>query len=170
MAFLNVKLSGFDELRGRLTKAVEKVPREVDAELALAADLMRGRAIDAAPADQGTLRAEIQSQQSSFLHWGVFSNSIYSGYQEFGTKSKVSVPPGLQEVAAQLKGSAESSLNAKEAIYAWCKRHGIDKEFWWPIFVRIMVSGVKPHPYFFKQLEAVRPELLRNIENILARV
>jgi HK97 gp10 family phage protein len=167
---LNVSLSGFNELRDRLHKAIEKVPREVDGELAVAAERMRAQAIRDAPADQGLIKAEIQKQQQQPLNWGVFSNAIHSGYQEFGTKSKVRVPAGLESIAAEMKGGSQSSLAAKEAIYAWCRRKGIEERLWWPIFISIMVNGIKPHPFFFKQLEAVKPELLRNVQNILSRI
>lgn len=170
MALLNVNLYGFKELEKRISTAVVKVPKEVDAELSISAQAMRGRAIMDAPADQGLIRAEVQVQQASFLNWNIFSNAIYSGYQEFGTRSKVSIPPGLEQVAAELKGGTISSLGAKEAIYAWCRRKGIEQDLWWPIFVSIMVTGIKPHPFFFKQLDIERPRLLKNLQNILDRI
>lgn len=166
---VKVTLSGFDKLKDRLQKAIKEVPGEVDAELQVAANEIRSAAIRDAPADQGLLRSEIQVTGSA-LSWGVFSNALYSGYVEFGTKSNVQIPAGLQGIAAELRGSGTSSIKAKEAIYAWCQRKGIEKRLWYPIFIKIMVQGIKPHPFFFKQLEPAQKKLIKNIENILKQV
>lgn len=170
MAGIRVKLSGFDQLRKRLDRAVKVVPNEVDGELAQSAVRMRLKAIQQAPADQGTLRAEIQTSKQSFLNHGLFSNALYSGYVEFGTKSKVQIPPGLASVASELKGAAKSSLDFKKQIFDWCKRKGIEERLWYPIFIKIAVFGVKAQPFFFQQLEADKPVLIKNVENILKQI
>lgn len=162
-----VQLKGFKELQDRINKAAKELPGEVDAELFLAVERMRDGAVNDAPADQGLLREGIQNVKNGELSHSLVSNAIYSAYQEFGTGSKVSIPAGLEEIAVQAKGGHISSLSAKDAIYAWAKRNGIEQRLWWPIFISIMVKGITPHPFFFKQLEAVQPELLKNIENIL---
>lgn len=170
MAGLNVKLQGFDELKKRLEQAIKKVPAEVDAELEAASQQMREGAIRDAPADQGILRAEIQSAKLSFLNHGIFSNALYSGYMEFGTKSNVEIPPGLEDVASELQGKSVGSLNAKEAIFQWCKRKGIDPKLWYPIFIKIMVQGIKPHPFFFRQIDVAGPQLIKNVQNIIGQI
>lgn len=171
MAGIKVQLKGFDQFKKRLAKAAKEVPLEVDAELQVSANNMRATAIKNAPADQGLLRSEIQASQQSTLNWGIFSNALYSGYVEFGTKSKVQIPAGLEEVAAEIKsGKISSSLDAKTAIFAWCKRKGIEERFWYPIFIKIMVEGMKPHPFFFQSLEQEEPNLIKNVENILKQV
>lgn len=170
MSGLKVKLTGFGELKKKLERAAKEVPHEVDAELSISAEDMRAGAIRDAPADQGLLRAEIQKTKVSFLNYGTFSNALYSGYLEFGTKSEVSIPAGLEEVANDLRGKTSSSLDVKEAIFNWCKRKGIEERLWYPIFIKIMVKGIKPHPYFFKQLDRATKPLLDNIENILKQI
>ncbi len=170
MAGITVQLKGFDELQKRLERAVREFPKEVDAELNLSANQMRNGAIRDAPADQGILRAEIQVTKQSQLNYGLFSNALYSGYQEIGTKSKVQIPAGLESVAAEIKGGGHSSLSAKVAIFNWCKRKGIEQRFWYPIYIKIMVTGIKPHPFFFKQIEIEKPNLIRNVSNLLKKV
>lgn len=170
MAGLNVRLTGMKELQKRIAKAAKSVPGEVDAEVSQSVDRMRLKALQEAPADQGLLRAEIQGERKAPMNHGLFSNALYSGYIEFGTRRRVKVPPGLEDVASQIKGAVSSSLKARDAIYAWCKRKGIDKERWESIFLSIMTNGIKPHPFFFKQLEADTPVLLKNLENILNKI
>ena len=167
---VNVRLSGFTELMDRLKKASATIQKEVDAELGITANEMRGGAVKDAPADQGIIRAELIVEHRGINDWKVASNAIYSGYQEFGTKNKVAIPSGLENIAAQLKGGHVSSLKAREAIYAWCKRKGIEKKFWWPIFIKIITTGIKPHPFFFKQLDAFQPQLIKRVEAILKSV
>jgi hypothetical protein len=167
MAGINVTLKGFGELQAKLDQAIKTLPAEIEAELEVAGQEVRDLAITAAPADQGILREGIQSVKTGSLAVSVFSNALYSGYVEFGTKSNVQIPAGLEDVAIQLKGASVSSLSAKEAIFNWCKRKGIDKRLWYPIYIKIMVKGIKAHPFFFRQLDVVRPNLLNNIKNIL---
>lgn len=167
---INIGISGLRELKSRLEKAKKTLPDQLNAELGLAAEEIRGNAVKEAPADQGILRAEIQKGTDGKLSWFVFSNAVYSGYVEFGTRSKVRIPAGLEDEAAAIRSKSTSSLNAKEAIFGWCKRNGIDKKLWYPIFIKIMTVGIEPHPFFFKQIPIAEKNLRRNAENLLKRL
>lgn len=166
MAGVSVKITGLEELKKRIQQAPKRIQAEIGAEVQVSVEAMRGRAIQEAPADQGILRAEIQKTGSG-TNWSLFSNAIYSGYVEFGTKSKVQIPPGLSEVATQLRGKGTSSIDAKAAIFRWCKSKGIEEKAWYPIFIKLMVEGMRAQPFFFKQLDTEKPNLLKNIENVL---
>lgn len=160
-------LVGFDTIQERLAKASEVVLKEVDAEIGASIKVMEQGAKRDAPVDQGLLRNEITSQQDRPLQWSLVSQASYSAFVEFGTRLNVSIPPGLEAEAAAAQNSTGGSLGAKEAIFKWCARHGIDQRFWYPIFVKIMVQGIRPHPFFFKQLEAEKPQLLNRLQQIL---
>jgi hypothetical protein len=110
---------------------------------------------------------EISSFQEKPLSWALVSGASYSAFVEFGTRSNVVIPAGLEAEAAKFREGSLSSLSAKEAIFNWCARHGIDRKFWYAIFIKIMTAGVHPHPFFFKQLEAERPQLLNRLQQIL---
>ncbi len=162
-----VDLVGFDTIGERLATASEAVFKEVDAEIGASAKVMEQGAKRDAPKDQGLLVSEISSLQDRPLVWSLVSQASYSAFVEFGTRSNVQIPVGLETEAAAARGSTGGTLGAKQAIFQWCARHGIEKRFWYPIFVKIMVKGVRPHPFFFKQLEAERPNLLNRLQQIL---
>jgi HK97 gp10 family phage protein len=163
MARFKVTLNGFREMSAKLKNLPKEITKEIDAELQDGTAQMRDRAKNDAPKDQGLLIAEIVNKKESPLNWSVVSQADYSAFVEFGTRSKVQIPAGVEGS----RFSKSSSLSAKEAIYAWCKRKGIEEKYWFPIYRQIMTRGSKPHPFFFKQLDVVAPELLRNIQNVL---
>lgn len=166
-----------DELKKRLANATDTIKTEIGAELKDGADKMVGYAKAAAPTDQGILKNLISSQQIDPLHYEVSSGAMYSPFLEFGTRSKVSIPPGLEEYAAQFKGDfasgtlgEASDLTAWEAIKAWCERQGIDEELWGAIYVAIMVDGIEPRPFFFPALTQATPEVIENVKRVLDNI
>lgn len=168
MAKFTVKLQGFDEMKRKLKSLPKEITREVDAEIEVGAMEIAALAKRAAPADMGILRGEIVPIKEKELQWSVFSQAEYSAFVEFGTRSKVQIPAGLEDEAARLRrDKTQSSLTAKEAIFAWCKRKGIDEKAWYPIFIKLMTVGMTPHPFFFRQLDVVRPKIIAGIKNVL---
>lgn len=162
-----VDLIGFDTIAERLKTISDEKFNEVDAEIGASIKTMERNAKRDAPKDQGLLVNEISSFREKPLEWQLVSPALYSAFVEFGTKSNVVIPPGLEATAAEFRGKFQSSISAKEAIFNWCKRHGIDQRAWYAIFVKIMVKGVRPHPFFFKQLTAEQPQLLNRLQQIL---
>ncbi len=162
-----VDLVGFDNIGERLEKATDVVLKEVDNEMNASILTMKQGAQRDAPRDTGTLANEISADTSVFLEKSLVSAADYSAFVEFGTRSLVQIPPGLEAEAAQFRGSTGGTLGAKEAIFNWCARHGIDRKFWYPIFIKIMVKGIRPHPFFFKQLDAEKANLLNRLQQIL---
>ena len=113
----------------------------------------------------GTVNFDLQDK---FLEKFLVSRAEWSAFVEFGTRLKVSIPAGLeQEAAAAQVKTGGSSGRAKELIFAWCARKGIEQKFWYPIFVQIMTEGISPHPFFFKQLDAEKANLLNRLQQIL---
>lgn len=147
-----------------------KLTNEIDTEIEEAVAEMQDRAVRDAPVDQGILRGEITRKDEGELTWSLISQALHSPYIEFGTKLYVQVPPGLEDEAAKFRGSSQSSLSAKEAIFLWCKRHGIEERLWYQIFLSIMTKGIKPRPFFFKQLNIVKPKLIDRLNKLLSRL
>jgi hypothetical protein len=165
---VTVEIQGLERLQKNLNQLPKKLRKEIGAELGFATEQMADYARNDAPADQSFLRQEITVKKIDELDYEYISGADYSPYVEFGTRHKVQIPAGLSEVAAEFKGrKGASSLSVKELIFAWCKRKGIEEKAWYPIYVSLMVNGIAPHPFFFKQVERVRPQLIKNIDNIL---
>lgn len=168
MASKPFTISGLEALKGKLKSLTDDLKQDVGYEIKASADAIEAHALRNAPKDNGFLVQGIGKQQTGELKWEVTSNADYSAFVEFGTRSQVSIPPGLEEFAAQFKGSqGATARDAKEAIYEWCRSKGIEQEAWWPIFISIMVKGIKPHPFFFGGFLDEKPKLLARIKKIV---
>lgn len=170
-----VQIAGMDGLLARLKALPQVITDAVGAEIQDGAQSIAAAAKAAAPGDQGILRQEIAAIQVDKTSWQVVSGAEYSPYVEFGTGEKVQIPPGLEEYAAQFKGDFSSgtyseggSLSAKEAIFNWCDRQGIDPKLWYAIYVSIMVHGIEARPFFFPAALQQEPVIIDRIKLALA--
>lgn len=105
----HMTLTGANELSVGLKEADQKIDQETYAEVRDAVMQIANEAKMRAPGDTGFLRNQIgyAGPFKSDNGWQgvVSSNADYSAYVEFGTGTKVSVPPDLQEFAIQFKGT-----------------------------------------------------------------
>lgn len=159
-----VDLLGVPEFSGKMQNLAKKKAEEIDFEIEASMKEMKLGSQQAAPKDQGILVSEISYRQVSSLNWELVSAALYSAWLEFGTRSQVVIPAGLEQVAAEARGARGGSTGAKEMIFKWCERHGIERRAWYAIFIKIMTRGIKPHPFFFKQLQIEQPNLIRNVK------
>lgn len=167
------KITGLKETQAKFNALPARLKIEIKAEIQNSANEWVGLAKrDAAQnGDTGTLIREISSLQVGELTWEVVSGANYAGYVEFGTRSRVEIPTGLEAVASEVQAQKTStSVSAKEAIFAWCKRKGIDEKLWYPIFISLMTKGMHAHPYFFKQRAIIEPQLRQRIDQILKSI
>lgn len=168
MSNFPVSIQGLDELLTRLKNAPDIINKTVDAELDDGAKQMATLAVNNAPGNTGALRQGIGSEKTAPLSYDVYSNVEYSPFIEFGTGAQVQIPSGLEEYAAQFKGSGFSGvLSAKDAIYAWCKDKGIEESAWYAIFVSIMNNGIAAQPFFFKAKDVQEPIIIKNVTEAL---
>ncbi len=168
---MSARIVGLKELKDRIKRLPQEIREEIDFAIGDAARQWVQLAKRDAPGNTGFLKGEISFLKVSDLSWEVISGTSYAGYVEFGTKSRVQIPAGLEDVANEVRSrKGQSSVGAREAIYAWCKRKGIAENLWWPIFISLMTKGMKPHPYFFKQRAIIEPELRKNVEQILKSI
>lgn len=163
----SINLIGFDRFGDKLKGLPKQVEKEIGAEIRFAAREWEGRATRSAPADQGRLRGEIKSFSISPLSAEIVANVDYAAFIEWGTKTKVRVPPDMATYAATFRGGRKGAGNAKRFIYAWMRRVGVPEELQWITFISIIVNGIKPQPFFFIHKRPIERELVRNIQNIL---
>jgi HK97 gp10 family phage protein len=115
------------------------------------ADSIVADAKQRAPVNFGQLRLSIAKTDATIqLNRSlIFSNAPYSAFVEFGTGSKVKVPPGFEKLASEFKGKGGGSFDDfLDNIRDWCKKKGIDEKVAYPIAVSILRTGIKPQPYF----------------------
>ncbi len=162
-----ITLNGWTEFEAKLKNMPEILQKEIGGEVEDAARLWATGAKNDAPVDQGFLRGLITSAKTGPMMAEATSPSEYSAYVEWGTKSRVRVPTDLQQYALQFKSAGGGGVDPKPFIFAWCKRKDIPEKAWWPVFISIMVKGIRPHPFFFVQVPVVEKQLINNVRNIL---
>lgn len=188
----SIEVKGIEVLRGKITGAKKAMVQEVDRALQSAANDWANAAVRDAPVYDGKLRGSITSKKAGTLHYSVSANVFYAPYVEFGTKKRVDIPAGLQDIAAQYKGAKAGSGDFKALVLAiekWVKKNRIktvgDKDakavkagkysetkrraktysaaaFW--IALSIIKNGIKPHPYFFKHKQTAENAITKDIE------
>lgn len=164
MAANQVTLTGWKEFEGKADNLAKQFPEEIDEAAKFGAQSWVRLASISAPVDQGRLRQRISPEKVSTGVWNVNSPSEYSAVMEWGSKKLISVPAELQEYAIQFKGVPHGT-GAKEAIYAWAKRVGIKNPYL--VFRKIMMVGVKPHPFFFIHKQTVEAQIIRDIKQMI---
>jgi len=171
MSDIRINISGLTQVLSQVQRLPKEVQEEVSGEILDSVLRINGQQRKLAPKDQGGLARGIgfeRKQSGDIVVFELFSNSEHSGYMEFGTRFRARVPAQLVGIANEMRGPGIStSLKAKQAIYAWCKRKGIEKRAWYPIFIAIMTVGVIPHPFFFGPFLDEMPKLIQRIQTIV---
>lgn len=162
-----ITIKGGKELERRIKNLDKEIKAEVGEETFQSAKKWEQMAKQDAPVDQGLLRSQIRGIKTGPLASEVASPAEYSPYLEFGTKTRVRIPPELASYAAQFRGGGAGKGDAQKFIYAWMDRVGIPKEQQWQVFISIIVKGIRPHPFFFIQQPLVNKEFIKNVNNIL---
>jgi len=161
-------------------KAIETAKKDVQAQVAneIRASAMEFEQLAKRNAannggDQGGLQKSIGHRQIDAFNYEVFAGISYAPFIEFGTKKKVKVEPGFEDVAAQFRGQkGTGTLTLLEAIKAWVKRKGIAKgkaadKAAFNIARSIYRNGISPKPFFYKNVAPVRTNLLTRIKAIV---
>ena len=173
---LKANVIGLDAYR----KAIETAKKDVQAQVAneIRASAMEFEQLAKRNAannggDQGGLQKSIGHRQIDAFNYEVFAGISYAPFIEFGTKKKVRVEPGFEDVAAQFRGQkGTGTLTLLEAIKAWVKRKGIAKgkaadQAAFNIARSIYRNGISPKPFFYKNVAPVRTNLLTRIKAIV---
>lgn len=181
-----VKVTGVTGLKAQFEAETEKIESVVSQELReMAKEWVRLAKTDA-PADQGALMGAISYFEKSPLSFEVVAQKFYAPFMEFGTKGKYRPIPGTEAIAAQFKGFKGGDFQELlRMIVRWVHRKGIagtysvktrkrtgskvnqfaeDYSVAWPIAMSILKKGVSPHPFFFKQMHIVWPQMIRNVK------
>lgn len=164
---VKVNIIGLKELQDKIAKLPVTLKKEVGAEVQFAAEDFRTRAIKDAPADVGFLRGQITVKRTGEMSAEVVSGSKYSAPMEFGTKSKFQPIAGVS--SEEFKGLPKGGtwLQFIDNIKKWTKRKGIPVSASYLIARSILKFGVKPHPFFFKQILPVKSDFIKRVKNIL---
>lgn len=185
---VSIQVEGLDKLKKKFGSIPENLKAEVDAEMSAVATGFVNRAVEDAPVDVGTIRNQITSNRVGEMDYEIVSGASYSPYVEFGTKSRVKIPAGLESYAAQFRGKGKGDYyDFLNAILDWVKRKGIGGTYKGSIeklsnkkkdqlvqvaeaiAFSIIRHGVRPHPFFFKQMPMAQAELNKNLKEVVKR-
>lgn len=187
---INISAPGIAEVIKNFNSYGTKTQALIHAELKSSLQTIVRNAKRAAPKDMGALAGGINYKEINQTLFEYFSQSEYSGWDEFGTRRRRKIPPEVQKLGIQFSnekssGTAEQALNF---IIAWTKRKGIRfesasvfksgkkagknkllsfEETAYFIFHHIMLVGIKPQPFFFPFLLNETPLLQARLEKII---
>ena len=102
---IRLDVKGLKELKKKFGEIPRLVAEEVDGAMQVAALDFEDRAVNMVPVDTGRLKGGIKSDRLGEMDWQVTSYVEYSAYVEFGTRSSVFIPKGLEEYAKQFQTS-----------------------------------------------------------------
>jgi len=187
-----VTITGMAGLKAEFASMAKELPDIVSGELETMSQEWVKLAKTDAPADQGALRGSITYYPAGPMKYEIVAQKFYAPFMEFGTKGKYTPIPGTEAIAAEFKGyKGGDFMELLRMIVRWVKRKGItgtysvktrkrsgnkinqfaeDYSAAWPIAMSILKNGVNPHPFFFKQMHIVWPQMVRNVESRIAQV
>lgn len=186
---ISIQVLGLEKLIKKFGAIPENVKQELDAEFGEVAVRYVDRAQAAAPTDEGFLKNLITYKRNGEMDWEVVSGAPYAAYVEFGTRSKVKIPAGLEAYAAQFKGKGKGDYyDFLNAILDWVKRKGLHEVtdsytgkkvggkaaqenllvLAEAIAWAILRKGIEAHPYFFPQLPIAKAEI-RKAKNAVVK-
>ena len=191
---ITIKLKGFDKTIKDVQNLATDANKNAKTALVLFGKNVETQAKRDAPADEGKLKASINS---------VFDNKTftvkitvatdYAAYQEFGTRKFAAayvgtLPQEWRTYAATFKGKTGGSMDEFiQAIMAWVKRKGIgadmtksgnvsssasslDKQqqaaYW--IAINILQNGIKPKKFLYEAVKDNLPKLQSDINKIFS--
>jgi len=182
---ITVEVQGMTEVLDKLKNLPAEVKGEVKGILRRGADIWVRNAKVAVPVDHGALKRGINYKDISagdVIGYAVSSNSEYSSYMEFGTKSRFKPQPGIDS-SVFISGTRASGKGFYENIKNWVKRKGIgglqtksgrlsksrdsqkaQEDAAWEIYLSIKRHGVKAQPFFFPQIPIVKNTIEQGLQ------
>lgn len=161
-----VKVEGINSVIRRLKKLGDEVAEDADKAMGYSARAIERNAKKNVDVDTGDLKNSIHVIDK-FLEKEVKTDKTHAPFVEFGTKSKVDIPKGLEQYASQFRSTGGNFADLLEAIQGWCSRKGISAEFAYPIALRIAQNGVSARPFLFPAYRKELPNLQKKLENIV---
>ena len=172
---MSIKVQGLDEAIKALSKYGEEVTRDTAKAMNTTMLAVQSKAKLSVrgngTSNTGRLLSSIKTIEANEgdLVAITYSDVNYAPYVEFGTKTKVDVPNGLESYAAQFRGNGGSFEQLVQNISAWAKNRGIPQENVKFIAMKIARFGVKAQPFLFPAWESERPKFLKAISKVIKR-
>lgn len=171
---IKLEIKGLDATVKRVGKLAEEIKRDTQDLLNEFVSLVARTAVLLAPADEGNLRNAIKAVRGNGnLEASVVVTVVYAAFMEFGTRKFAAIyvatlPPDWASYAATFRTKGDGDFDQfLKAIMAWVKRKGISDKAAYPIALKILRDGVRPHPYLYPAVQEHLPELRRQFKLLL---
>jgi HK97 gp10 family phage protein len=125
---IRLQVNGLKELKKKFGEIPRLVAEEVDGAMQVAALDFEDRAALAAPVNTGRLKGGIKAEFIKEMDWQVTSYVEYSAYVEFGTRSSVFIPKGLENYAKQFQTSDGTGVGMRAQPFFFIQRGPVFKE------------------------------------------
>lgn len=188
-----IEVKGISALQKRFVAIPKKLSDEMNGVLAKGANDFVNLAAEDAPRDQGVLISQLSSKKNGNMDYEAVSGAEWSAAIEFGTRSRIQIPPDLTQYAAQFIGKPDGGdyFDFLNAILDWVKRKGIVSRYSvktkkeitkyskddnerlidtaQAIANSIIRQGIHPHPFFFKQREPIYKQIIQDCSPALQK-
>ena len=185
MAGFSLDISGVKQIEQAIKKmdkaATEGLMKEMDASALNIQKAAKRRA----PGFDGKLRQSLMiSIGNRGLSRTVVSTVKYAPYVEFGTRSKVQIPPGYEGFAAQFKGRGGGTFRELfDSMVRWVKKKNLaqitnsytgrkstkkaDVNYLAMYIAWLIIRhGVRPQPFLIPSYEEEKPKLIKRLKNL----
>lgn len=167
--YIKITLANIDRVIQDIDRYSSDLAEEIDFEIqACALDIVKD-AKQAAARNLGVLARGISQVKVAPFQYRIISAANYSAFVEFGTKRRVQIPAGWEDVAKEFKGLKLDSggMTFEDAINLWGKQKGIPKDRWHGIYLKLLFVGANPHPFLIPAFIANTNKLEQRLNNLL---
>lgn len=116
-SFAGFEAKGLKELLSGLDKVADNVVKGLDQEMGASAKQIARDAKRNAPKNMGDLANSISDDRKGELNYEIVAQKFFAPFVEFGTGTKVDVPPGLEEYAMQFYRGPGVNLPAHPFLF-----------------------------------------------------
>lgn len=193
MTSYKFQLTGLKPFMRRIKDLGEDAKEIVDDELTAGTLSMVKIAKRLAPVDEGLLRNSTGADVTKVFYKEFFNNAFYAAFREFGTKKKVKVPTGFQNMASAAKNLPRrgTAIQFFYRLVQWVRRKGIsgtysiktqrrtgnkktqaeqDYDAAYLIMMEILKNGSKPHPFMIPAYLQVKDLIVIKIRKRIKRI
>lgn len=187
-----MKITGADELIKQLRQMEATIQKETkDIVFDSATDIETG-AITKVPVNMGQLKQGVFKRSlNRGLSFIVGSNTSYAPFVEFGTRSKLKIPPGYEKLAARFKNSGGGNFDEfLESIIDWVDKKKLTgtysiktkrrtgnkaannaeiKRVAYLIAMSILKKGINPQPFLIPSYEKGGDDMIKKLRELLER-
>jgi hypothetical protein len=184
-----IKAPDFRKAIVELEKQSDQVLAKVRVEIGDTAKEVVELAKKRAPINESNLKGSISFQEITPFQYEIVANAKYAGFMEFGTRTLVEIPPGAEEIAAEVRKIKGGNIAEMEkSVRRWVRLKGIVGTFSvktkrrnkrnkdeearedsavFLIMRKLLKVGVKPQPFFFPSIKEATKDLGKRIAKII---